>query len=219
MQFSVTITQGYQGQPEDEAVTTEEFSLGTDPVVETRPTFQDPVNGYISQSFHWYHPGVDIAGNMNQKIRPIMNGRVVMIERSGYGYGNNVVIEHSDGFYSRYAHMAVIQVELNQEVNHESVLGVVGSTGRSTGYHLHLEVYKDNKAVNPLAYIPDTYSRTFVDVSTQETESIGKVVVASSNATNEEVRTLGMTKEMSTSFVSKEVADNYEEMDPYSQAQ
>ncbi|NMB57485.1 M23 family metallopeptidase [Candidatus Beckwithbacteria bacterium] len=134
-------------------------------IITTEKTFKQPVAGYISQGFVAGHPGVDIAGNDNRLIYPIAPGKVVLTEFSDQGYGNTVVIDHGDNIFSRYAHLSYLNVYNGEEVNHETNIGAVGSTGWSTGYHLHLETYQDGIAVNPFNFIPQEYPYTYVDMS------------------------------------------------------
>lgn len=126
-------------------------------IITTETTLRNPVGGYLSQSFNWYHPGIDIAGNDNQIMYPITKGVVVAVESGILGYGNSVVIKHENKLMSRYAHLSKIKVEQGQEVDKNTALGYVGSTGWSTGPHLHLEIYEDGQAVNPLSVLPEEF--------------------------------------------------------------
>jgi murein DD-endopeptidase MepM/ murein hydrolase activator NlpD len=141
---------------------TEITSIVTQEVVATESTFQMPVRGYISQYYSWYHPGIDLAGNDFAPIYPVASGRVVQIEYSRFGYGINILVDHGDQVISRYAHLRSVNVVLNQKVDKDTCLGKVGSTGLSTGPHLHLEIYQSGKAVNPLALIrsSDTFAKS-----------------------------------------------------------
>ncbi len=75
---------------------------------------------------------------------------VVTAEYSKHGYGREVIIDHGFGYKTIYAHMLEIQVEKGDQVMRGQVVGTLGSTGRSTGPHLHYEVRLNNKAINPL---------------------------------------------------------------------
>ncbi|OGD61833.1 hypothetical protein A2160_00880 [Candidatus Beckwithbacteria bacterium RBG_13_42_9] len=123
-------------------------------VLTTETTFRQPVGGYISQGFHWYHPGVDIADNDNQIVYPVARGVVQSIEYSRFGYGNNIYIVHENDLVSHYAHLSVVKVRVGESVDKNTAIGHVGSTGWSTGPHLHLEVYDHGTAINPLAILP-----------------------------------------------------------------
>lgn len=135
----------------------EEVTILPEPkeVVITETTFRWPVGGQISQGYHWYHLGIDLANNDNQIIYPISSGKVIGIEHSRWGYGNSIIVEHNDGLISRYAHLSYIKVENNQGVDKNTALGYVGSTGFSTGPHLHLEVIENGRNINPLSLLPE----------------------------------------------------------------
>lgn len=114
------------------------------------------IGGYISsyQGYRWgsYHKGIDIARPSNRTIRAADNGVVVFAGWDG-GYGNKVVINHNNGMKTVYAHLASISVSVGQTVPKGTKIGVMGSTGNSTGIHLHFEVYKNGKLQNPLDYL------------------------------------------------------------------
>ena len=121
----------------------------------TNVVVQYPVEHvYINQGYKLYHPGVDFEGVTGDAIRPIMAGTVVKIERSRFAYGNSIIVDHQNAYSSRYAHLSSMLVREKQDIDTRTVIGAVGSTGRSTGDHLHLEVYKDGKNVNPLSVLP-----------------------------------------------------------------
>jgi murein DD-endopeptidase MepM/ murein hydrolase activator NlpD len=112
--------------------------------------------GYISskQGYRWgkSHKGIDIARPSNLTIKAADNGIVVSAGFDG-GYGNKIVIDHQNGLRTVYAHLASISVSVGQTVSQGSALGVMGSTGNSTGVHLHFEVYKNGALQNPLSYL------------------------------------------------------------------
>jgi murein DD-endopeptidase MepM/ murein hydrolase activator NlpD len=95
-----------------------------------------------------FHAGVDIAAAYGREVPAAGAGRVVFSGAQG-GYGNTVVVEHSDGIRTRYAHLSSIQVDVGARVDAGTVVGRVGSSGRSTGPHLHFEVLQDGQPVNP----------------------------------------------------------------------
>jgi murein DD-endopeptidase MepM/ murein hydrolase activator NlpD len=171
----------------------EDSHLQTETIITTESSFGVPVVGYISQGYSWYHPGLDIAGNEDASIYPIAPGRVVQIEYSRFGYGINVLVDHGDSMISRYAHMKKASVSLNQEVAKDTVLGYVGSTGWSTGPHLHLEVYISGRTVNPITVfaqehkgvsyiIPAPDSTNIVLASAQHGKGLEDIPVASDAA-------------------------------------
>jgi murein DD-endopeptidase MepM/ murein hydrolase activator NlpD len=123
-----------------------------------------PVQGILTSGFGYRsdplthgrgdHQGVDIAAAAGQPVRASADGIVLRAGALG-GLGNAVYLAHGFGLSSRYGHLARVDVRPGQRVQRGDVLGLVGSTGRSTGSHLHYEVRIDGDPVNPLAYILD----------------------------------------------------------------
>lgn len=114
-----------------------------------------PTQGTISSHFGWrwgtMHEGVDIAANTGTEVLAADSGMVSFAGWNG-GYGYLVKIDHGGGKETRYAHLSKIAVELGQTVTKGQVIGYVGSTGRSTGPHLHFEVRINGTAKNPLGF-------------------------------------------------------------------
>lgn len=112
--------------------------------------------GHISSQMgsRWgrYHYGIDIARPSGYTIKASDNGVVKTAGRHST-YGNYVVINHNNGYETLYAHLSKIDVSVGQVVGQGAAIGVMGSTGRSTGTHLHFEVHKNGAEVNPLAYL------------------------------------------------------------------
>jgi len=98
------------------------------------------------------HTGVDIGGPSGAPIRAADSGVVVMAGWNG-GYGNWTLIDHGGGLATGYAHQSSIGVSRGQRVGRGDVIGRVGSTGASTGPHLHFEVRVGGSPVNPLNYL------------------------------------------------------------------
>jgi len=113
-----------------------------------------PASGTISQSFRWYHQAIDIANKQAPVILAADSGRVVIAGwPDNIGYGNRVLIDHGNGFQTLYAHLSRIYVTAGQTVKRGDQIGQMGSTGRSTGVHLHFELRKEGALVDPLAYL------------------------------------------------------------------
>ncbi|MGE7691031.1 peptidoglycan DD-metalloendopeptidase family protein [Lysinibacillus sp. NPDC097214] len=114
------------------------------------------VGGYISSGMgqRWgeLHRGIDIARPTNYNILASDNGVVAAAGVSG-SYGNRIVIDHHNGYTTLYGHLSSIEVEVGQVVEKGSVIGIMGSTGNSTGTHLHFEVEKNGSLENPLTYV------------------------------------------------------------------
>jgi murein DD-endopeptidase MepM/ murein hydrolase activator NlpD len=104
----------------------------------------DPITGDAD-----FHAGLDIAGDRGQPVFATAAGTVT---RTGYqgGYGNLIVLEHGFGLETRYGHLLDYSVKPGSKVKRGDVIGHVGNTGRSTGYHLHYEVLANGKLLNPL---------------------------------------------------------------------
>lgn len=116
--------------------------------------FKWPASGQISQYFSWYHPALDISNLGGGPITAADSGTVTVAGwPDNSGYGNRVVVDHGNGFTTLYAHMSVIYVSPGQKVAKGDVLGMMGSTGRSTGTHLHVEIRKGGVALNPLGML------------------------------------------------------------------
>lgn len=101
------------------------------------------------------HKGVDLWNEQEAKT-PILAakaGKVVEAGANRSGYGRMVVLDHGDGLQTFYAHMRTILVTSGQSVEAGDVLGYMGQTGDSTGYHLHFEVRQDDVPINPLPYL------------------------------------------------------------------
>ncbi|HEY4694555.1 MAG TPA: peptidoglycan DD-metalloendopeptidase family protein [Candidatus Nanoarchaeia archaeon] len=112
-----------------------------------------PVGGRLTTLFSRYHPAVDIATTLGTPVHPFASG---VVTRAGWwgGYGNSIVILHTDGWESLYAHLSRISAAVGQQVDLGTVIGSVGSTGRSTGPHLHFQLSKNGQFVNPLTNLP-----------------------------------------------------------------
>src|SRR5699024_8881046 len=108
------------------------------------------VSSHIGKRWGAMHKGIDIAGPSSRTITASDHG---VVESSGWnngGYGNKIVINHNNGMKTVYAHLASLNVQVGQLVEKGMKIGVMGSTGNSTGIHLHFEVYKNGKLQNPM---------------------------------------------------------------------
>ncbi len=116
--------------------------------------FSWPTSGVITQKFSWYHSGVDIANHIGTPILAADNGKVIVAGwTDNTGYGNRVMIDHGNGYVTLYGHMSQINVQVGQTVRRGDVIGLMGSTGRSTGPHCHFEVRRNGIVQDPLAYL------------------------------------------------------------------
>jgi len=129
-------------------------------VVKTEKSLRLPVDSFaITQGYSFFHPGIDLAAAKGSPVYPIMDGVVIYVDRGRFGYGNQVVIDHGSGFKSLYAHFAKIEAKVGEKVDKNSILGLVGSTGWSTGPHLHLQIWEENRWTNPRAFFEGYFGR------------------------------------------------------------
>jgi murein DD-endopeptidase MepM/ murein hydrolase activator NlpD len=117
-----------------------------------------PITGMITSQFGWrhgrVHKGIDIWNAAKAKAE-IHSARAGVVVQAGYSgnYGNLVVIDHGNGWMTYYAHLSRIAVSKGESVAAGQFLGNMGRTGNATGYHLHFEVHRDGKAINPLSVL------------------------------------------------------------------
>lgn len=117
--------------------------------------------GYRSDPFtkaRKMHKGMDFTARKGTPIYATGDGLVLKADNSLSGYGNHIEIRHGFGYLTLYAHLSKYKVRLGQRVKRGDVIGYVGSTGRSQAPHLHYEVHKDGKVVNPINFYYGTIS-------------------------------------------------------------
>lgn len=125
-----------------------------------------PAKGIVSSGYGWrrhpflrqwkYHDGVDIANERGTPVRAVARGRILRAEWTN-GYGNVVDIDHGYGITTRYGHCQRIYVKAGEYVEEGERIAAMGSTGRSTGPHVHFEVHIDGTTVDPMDYLPRTH--------------------------------------------------------------
>lgn len=122
--------------------------------VTAQGSFVWPASGTITQRHSFYHKAIDIA---NRSAGPILAADSGTVIGAGWldnsGYGNRVMIDHGNGYVTLYAHLKSVQVSQGQTVNRGDVIGQMGSTGRSTGTHLHFEIRQGGVLINPLNFL------------------------------------------------------------------
>ncbi len=112
-------------------------------------------NRYLSgYNYSGYHPAIDIAAGLGAPIYASDSGVVVFAGWSNWGYGYMVVVDHGNGWQTLYSHLSQWNVNCGQSVYQGTVLGLSGSTGNSTGPHLHFEINYQGTRVNPWNYLP-----------------------------------------------------------------
>jgi len=128
---------------------------------------------YKTRKYHW---GMDFSAPKGTPVYATGNGKVSKVKRSRRGYGNQVKITHGFGYQTFYAHLDRYTVRKHQKVKRGDLIGYVGSSGISTAPHLHYEVLKGNRKVNPVYYYfndltPDEYN-TMLEMSSLENQSL-----------------------------------------------
>jgi murein DD-endopeptidase MepM/ murein hydrolase activator NlpD len=131
---------------------------------QTDSTAQWPIHGEITTEFgvphkpyQTYHTGIDISDGKRSGITPIhpyKPGRVIQVIHSNVSLGNHIVVDHGNGITSVYGHMYSTNVKVGDQVDKNSVLGTEGTTGASTGPHVHFEIYLNGKLQNPHNFVP-----------------------------------------------------------------
>ncbi|MBN2310919.1 MAG: M23 family metallopeptidase [Candidatus Hydrogenedentes bacterium] len=101
-----------------------------------------------------FHSGVDIAAPQGTPVAATAYGEVVFAGRNRDAFGRQVIIDHGNGYRTRYAHLGAIETKRGRRVRRGDVIGRVGKSGRATGVHLHYEVQIDGRPVDPRDYMP-----------------------------------------------------------------
>jgi murein DD-endopeptidase MepM/ murein hydrolase activator NlpD len=122
-----------------------------------------PVKGPILSGFGYrphplhhathFHTGVDIDARYGVPVRASADGVIILTGNKNDGYGNQVEIDHHNGYVTKYAHLSRIKVSLGQKVKRGQIIGHVGSTGLSTGPHLHYEIIYKNQKIDPVPFL------------------------------------------------------------------
>lgn len=114
------------------------------------------------------HKGIDFTAPKGTKIYATGDAVVKKVEHARWGYGTHIVLDHGYGYSTLYGHMSRTNVKVGQKVTRGQLIGLVGSTGKSTGAHLHYEVHKNGTAVNPIGYF-------YNDLTSEQYEEILKL--------------------------------------------
>jgi murein DD-endopeptidase MepM/ murein hydrolase activator NlpD len=116
--------------------------------------FSWPSSGQITTRFRAYHGAIDIASYTGAPVRASDAGYVAQVIYSRVGYGFHIIIDHGNGFQTLYAHLSKINVRAGNTVEKGALIGLVGTTGNSTGPHLHFEIRQGGVQRNPFNYLP-----------------------------------------------------------------
>ena len=117
---------------------------------------QGKINSPYGQRGKNFHSGIDIGSPNYQEVRAAIDGEVILARDSNTGYGKLVVLRHDRGFSTIYGHLNVIIAQEGEAVRQGQAIGGVGSTGKSTGPHLHFELRRDGRPLDPLPLLPQT---------------------------------------------------------------
>jgi murein DD-endopeptidase MepM/ murein hydrolase activator NlpD len=127
------------GRPVDSAYLTSGFGVRSDPF----------------RARAAMHPGIDLAGPLGTPVYATADGVVDRSEWNNGGYGNLIEIDHGQGIQTRYGHLSQRIAQPGQRVHRGDLIGLMGSTGRSTGSHLHYEVRLAGQAIDPISFVPN----------------------------------------------------------------
>lgn len=152
----------------DEMLVRDELKLALSSLIDdnrssiSAPNFVVPAEGRITSAFGMrrdpfhrgrrFHAGIDIANVRMSKIKASADGEVAFVGRRG-GHGRTIIIDHGNGFKTKYSHLRKYFVKKGDVVHAGDIIAGMGSSGRSTGTHLHFEVRKNDKPVDPLSHL------------------------------------------------------------------
>jgi len=149
-------------QQHQQLVTLQDFLITNDNIESAIPQGRPINEGWISSYYgnridpftgkKAFHRGIDLAGKLGSSVNSVADGIVTWIGKRS-GYGGLVEVEHGNGYVTRYAHNKTINVKVGDKVNKGQELALMGSTGRSTGPHVHFEVLRDGKNINPYSFV------------------------------------------------------------------
>lgn len=123
-----------------------------------------------------FHQGVDFSAPIGTEVYATGDGRVVSVKKSKWGYGNTIEIDHGFGYETKYSHLHEFKVRKGEKITRGQLIGTVGNTGKSTAPHLHYEVHKNNRPVNPIHFFfndltPEQYELV-LELSSLPTQSM-----------------------------------------------
>ena len=135
---------------------TEQVTLSPEVIeLTTKSGFRAPLDEVkITQGFSSFHPALDLDGITGDPVYPIMKGTIESVIYSRWDLGQHLIINHGSGLKSLYAHLSKIEVEAGEKVETDQIIGRLGKSGRSFGDHLHLEVFDNDRRVNPRIILP-----------------------------------------------------------------
>ena len=141
-QNSISVIEHNNEMQEKESIRVNEFFISY--------PFEKNANPYFLGEYA--HSGIDIIADKGTEVLAVADGKVIKAEFSS-AYGYHIVIEHTDGYETLYAHLQEMKVSVGDTINTGDEIGTVGATGMATGPHLHLELHYNGEPVNPLEYV------------------------------------------------------------------
>ena len=140
----------------------QDYLITEDNIKSAIPTGRPIKKGWVSSYYGYrvdpfsgkkvFHHGLDFAGKAGSEVVAVANG-IVSWQGSRGGYGEMIEIDHGNGYQTRYAHNKKLVVKLGDRIKKGQAIALMGSTGRSTGPHVHFEILRDGKTVNPANFI------------------------------------------------------------------
>ncbi|MDO8452035.1 MAG: M23 family metallopeptidase [bacterium] len=125
-------------------------------VVPTQSTLTWPLVRFgITQYYSARHPGLDLIAPRGTSVFSMAQGTVLAVQSLPWGYGTHVLVAHEDGLATLYAHLSLAYVKIGDKIRQNTKIGAIGSTGWSTGNHLHIEIYQNGNSTDPLTVLPD----------------------------------------------------------------
>lgn len=118
-------------------------------ILTTEESRRFPVAGVISQGFLGGHLGWDITAPQDTAVYPLMEGIVESVGHQPEGFGRYLIVDHGNGFKTLYGHLANFEVKSGEKVNRGEIIGRVGTSGLTTGAHLHFEIWQENQPFSP----------------------------------------------------------------------
>ncbi|MCE5258986.1 MAG: M23 family metallopeptidase [Chloroflexi bacterium] len=142
-------------EPEPEPYSSAEYTRNVTEEHTATGSLDWPVNGLITQDCYDYHIALDIYNVIGTPVYAADSGYVYKMEQLDWSYGWYMLIDHGNGIVTRYAHLSEFDVSVGESVQKGQLIGRIGSTGKSTGPHLHFEVIVNGQQVCPWGYLPD----------------------------------------------------------------
>lgn len=177
-------------------------------------TFIWPTSNHFlaGRDFSDIHPAIDIFGIIGDAVRAADGGVVIMAGPNTWGYGNLVILDHGNSWYSLYGHLDTITVSCGQNVNQGDIIGTVGKSGNTTRPELHFQMERNNSFVNPWTVLPPVQNCQTIDYVVQKGDTVLQIaslfntsieIIAEANHLDKGTLTPGMTLQITVCKVSQ----------------